>query len=69
MTLPMANPSLTCRLRAFANNEQGATAIEYALVASIAVAIIAIVDVLGSVVLDNLFLKIATKLTGGGSGN
>lgn len=49
--------------RAFARNENGATAIEYALIAGgVSVAIVGAVTALGGTVRDDLFGKVATAL-------
>lgn len=52
-------------LRNFAGSRRGATAIEYALVASIAAVIFAAVANLGEGVLNNLFLKVVNGLETG----
>ena len=50
-------------IRAFARNENGATAIEYALIAGgISIVILTAVVALGGTVRDDLFGKVATAL-------
>lgn len=50
-------------LKAFAGNERGGTAIEYAIIAAgIAVAIVGTLGIVGETVRDNLFKKIADAL-------
>jgi pilus assembly protein Flp/PilA len=51
------------RLRAFLNDESGATAIEYVLIAAdIAVAVIAVVNGSGTKKLNTKFMSISTQL-------
>jgi len=51
-------------VRRFGADEDGATAIEYALIAGlIAVAIISTISTLGTTVLNNLFQKVADAMT------
>jgi pilus assembly protein Flp/PilA len=51
------------RLRAFLKEESGAIAIEYGLIAAdIAVAVIAVVDGLGTKKLNTKFISISTQL-------
>jgi pilus assembly protein Flp/PilA len=51
------------RLRAFLKDESGATAIEYGLIAAdIAVAVIAVVNGLGTKKLNTKFISISTQL-------
>ncbi|MBY0530811.1 MAG: Flp family type IVb pilin [Xanthobacteraceae bacterium] len=53
-------------VRAFARNENGATAIEYALIAGgISIVILAAVISVGDTVRDDLFGKVATALGAG----
>lgn len=50
-------------VRAFASNENGATAIEYALIAGgVSIVILTAVIALGDTVRDDLFGKVATAL-------
>jgi pilus assembly protein Flp/PilA len=54
---------LTQTLKAFARDERGGTAIEYALIAAgIAVAIVGTLGVVGETVRDKLFKKVAEAL-------
>lgn len=57
------NKELLKTARAFARNENGATAIEYALIAGgISIAILTAVIAVGNTVRDDLFGKVATAL-------
>ncbi len=50
-------------IRAFARNEDGSTAIEYALIAGgLSIVIVTVVISLGNTVRDDLFGKVATAL-------
>jgi pilus assembly protein Flp/PilA len=52
-------------VRIFSRDDSGATAIEYALIAScISIAIVTVVGALGGTVRDDLFGKVATALGG-----
>jgi len=54
---------LITTIRTFARNENGATAIEYALIAGgISIVILTAVTALGGTVRDDLFGKVATAL-------
>lgn len=55
--------ALLDKFRIFARNENGATAIEYALIAGcVSIAILGAVTALGGTVRDDLFGKVATAL-------
>ena len=57
------NKELLKTIRAFARNEDGATAIEYALIAGgLSIVIVAVVISLGNTVRDDLFGRVATAL-------
>jgi pilus assembly protein Flp/PilA len=59
----MMTKELLKTIRAFARNEDGSTAIEYALIAGgLSIVIVTVVISLGNTVRDDLFGKVATAL-------
>ena len=65
--MPSSKSAANCRICTFRNNLCGATAIEYALIASaIAGVIVTIVFTLGDTVRTELYQKLVDAITGAG---